>query len=149
MKQVAKYNTYKALSTVLTVGTPIATLACCGDFFIHRSETAISAAAVFAFLISLLFVKDKLLEFMKSPSALKVSVIGFVMCIVLQNLLIPLTWVFGTTIAATAVDELTFKRLYSKLLLLDMPLSYKKFEHFGFIFAKTDTLLATKVVADE
>ena len=143
MKQVAKYNTYKAVSTVLTVGTPIATLACCGDFFIHRSDTAISAAAVFAFLISMLFVKDKMMEFLKSPSGLKVAVIGFVACIILQNLLIPLTWVFGMTIASTAVDELTFKRLYNKLLL-NMPLSYKNYEHFGFIFCKTDKLLASK-----
>lgn len=139
MKQVAKYNTYKAVSTVLTVGTPIATLACCGDFFVHRSDTAISAAAVFAFLLSMLFVKDKMLEFLKSPTALKVAIIGFVFCVVLQNLITPLQWVFGMTIAASAVDELTFKRWY-KAIAVSFPEKYKQYEHFGFMFCKTETL---------
>lgn len=140
MKQVAKYNIYKASSTVLTVGTPIVTLACCGDFFVHRSDTAISAAAVFAFLLSLLFAKDKIMEYIKSPSSLKIAIIGFVFCIVAENLMQPLKWVFGMTIVASAVDEFTFKRLYNSLLI-DFPEQYKKFMHVGFLWCNTDKLL--------
>lgn len=140
MKQVAKYNTFKACSTALTVGTPIVTLACCGDFFIHRTDTAISAAGVFAILLSLLFAKDKLAEYLKSPTALKISVIGFVFCILVQNLIIPIEWVFGMTIASSALDEFTFKHFYKKILL-GLPETYKQFEHVGFIWCKTDTLL--------
>ena len=48
------------------MGTPIITLACCGDFFVERPATAISAAGVFAILIALLFAKDKLAEKIKT-----------------------------------------------------------------------------------
>ena len=78
MRAVAKYNTFKGVSTVLSVGTPIVTMACCGDFFIHRSDTAISAAGIFAILIAGLFFKDKLAEKFKSPSALVIAIIGFI-----------------------------------------------------------------------
>ena len=62
MKPVAKYNTCKGVSTVLTVGTPIITLLCCGDMFVHKSSTAISAAGMFGILIAALFLKDKIAE---------------------------------------------------------------------------------------
>lgn len=139
MNTIVKYNTCKALSTALTVGTPIVTLACCGDFFIHRSDTAISAAAVFAFLLSLLFVKDKMLEFIKSPTALKVSVIGLVLLIVMERLFEPLKWVFGMTIAMSLVDEVSFKRMYNNAMdeLGDVPSKYIK---FGFICCTSEKL---------
>lgn len=59
MKPVAKYNLYKGISTAMTVGTPIATLAACGDLFIHRSETAISAAGVLQYLLFVYFLKTR------------------------------------------------------------------------------------------
>lgn len=136
MKRVAKYNTCKAFSTVLTVGTPVATMACCGDMFIHRSDTAISAAAVFAFLLSLLFVKDKILSFIKSPTALKISVIGLVCCVVLGNLIDTLKIVFFMTILASVVDEITFKRIYNNILF-GMPEKYEQFLKFGFLCTTT------------
>ena len=139
MKRVAKYNTCKAMSTVLTVGTPIATMACCGDMFIHRSDTALSATAVFAFLLSMLFLKDKVLDFIKTPTALKVAVIGFVFCVVVGNLIETLRIVFGMTIAASAVDELTFKRIYNNRVL-GFPESYEQYKKFGFMFTTTENL---------
>ena len=63
MKNVAKYNIFKGVSTLLTFGTPLLTLSCCGDFFVHRSETAISAAGIFAIVICLLLFKDKVVGF--------------------------------------------------------------------------------------
>ena len=139
MKQVGKYNTFKGISTLLTIGTPIITLACCGDFFVERSATAISAAGVFAILIALLFAKDKLAEKIKSPSAFIVSAAVLVIIVVVENILLPMKYVCIATMIASGVDELTFKRMY-KALECKMPQCWQAYEHFGFIFAKTQDI---------
>ena len=139
MKQVGKYNTFKAISTLLTIGTPIITLACCGDFFVERPATAISAAGVFAILIALLFAKDKLAEKIKSPSAFIVSAAVLVIIVVVENILLPMKYVCIATMIASGVDELTFKRMY-KALECKMPQCWQAYEHFGFIFAKTQDI---------
>lgn len=139
MKQVGKYNTFKGISTLLTIGTPIITLACCGDFFVQRSETAISAAGVFVILIALLFAKDKLAEKIKSPSAFIVSAAVLIIIVVVENILLPMKYVCIATMIASGVDELTFKRMY-KALECKMPQCWQAYEHFGFIFAKTQDI---------
>lgn len=139
MKQVGKYNTFKGISTLLTIGTPIITLACCGDFFVERPATAISAAGVFAILIALLFAKDKLAEKLKSPSAFIVSAAVLVIIVVVENILLPMKYVCIATMIASGVDELTFKRMY-KALECKMPQCWQAYEHFGFIFAKTQDI---------
>ena len=139
MKEVGKYNTFKGISTLLTIGTPIITLACCGDFFTERPATAISAAGVFAILIALLFAKDKLAEKIKSPSAFIVSAAVLVIIVVVENILLPMKYVCIATMIASGVDELTFKRMY-KALECKMPQCWQAYEHFGFIFAKTQDI---------
>ena len=139
MKQVGKYNTFKGISTLLTMGTPIITLACCGDFFVERPATAISAAGVFAILIALLFAKDKLAEKIKSPSAFIVSAAVLIIIVVVENILLPMKYVCIATMIASGVDELTFKRMY-KALECKMPQCWQAYEHFGFIFAKTQDI---------
>ena len=139
MKQVGKYNTFKGISTLLTIGTPIITLACCGDFFVQRSETAISAAGVFAILIALLFAKDKLAEKIKSPSAFIISAAVLIIIVVVENILLPMKYVCIATMIASGVDELTFKRMY-KALECKMPQCWQAYEHFGYIFAKTQDI---------
>lgn len=139
MKQVGKYNTFKGISTLLTIGTPIITLACCGDFFVQRSETAISAAGVFAILIALLFAKDKLAEKIKTPSAFIISAAVLVIIVMVENILLPMKYVCIATMIASGVDELTFKRMY-KALECKMPQCWQAYEHFGFIFAKTQDI---------
>ena len=139
MKQVGKYNTFKGISTLLTIGTPIITLACCGDFFVQRSETAISAAGVFAILIALLFAKDKLAEKIKTPSAFIISAAVLVIIVVVENILLPMKYVCIATMIASGVDELTFKRMY-KALECKMPQCWQAYEHVGFIFAKTQDI---------
>lgn len=139
MKQVGKYNTFKGISTLLTIGTPIITLACCGDFFVERPATAVSAAGVFAILIALLFAKDKLAEKLKSPSAVIVSAAVLVIIVVVENILLPMKYVCIATMIASGVDELTFKRMY-KALECKMPQCWQAYEHFGFIFAKTQDI---------
>ena len=139
MKQVGKYNTFKGISTLLTMGTPIITLACCGDFFVERPATAISAAGVFAILIALLFAKDKLAEKIKSPSAFIISAAVLVIIVMVENILLPMKYVCIATMIASGVDELTFKRMY-KALECKMPQCWQAYEHFGFIFAKTQDI---------
>lgn len=139
MKEVGKYNTFKGISTLLTIGTPIITLACCGDFFTERPATAISAAGVFAILIALLFAKDKLAEKIKTPSAFIISAAVLVIIVVVENIILPMKYVCIATMIASGVDELTFKRLY-KALEYKMPQSWQAYEHFGFIFARTQDI---------
>lgn len=139
MKQVAKYNTFKGVSTVLTFGTPLVTLACCGDMFVHRSETAISAAGVFAILIAALFFRDKIAEQFKAPSALVVSIAVFVLCILLENIITPIKYVCVATFAATGVDEFTFKSWYKKLERA-FPAAALDYKHVGFVFASSKKL---------
>ena len=142
MKQVGKYNTFKGISTLLTIGTPIITLACCGDFFTERPATAISAAGVFAILIALLFAKDKLAEKIKTPSAFILSAAVLVIIVVVENIILPMKYVCIATMIASGVDELTFKRMY-KALEYKMPQSWQSYEHFGFIFARTQDIFDT------
>lgn len=142
---VAKYNGYKAASTAMTVGTPIVTLACCGELFVHRSDTSISAAGIFAFLIVALFVKDKMLEFIKTPAAWKISLIGLVFCILVRKLMDSMVIVFAASLAASTIDEFTFKRLYQDVVkkistIPEVQDVYKEYEKFGFIWAKTSTV---------
>ena len=139
MKQVGKYNTFKGISTLLTIGTPIITLACCGDFFVERPATAVSAAGVFAILIALLFAKDKLAEKIKTPSAFIISAAVLVIIVVVENIILPMKYVCIATMIASGVDELTFKRMY-KALECKMPQCWQAYEHFGFIFAKTQDI---------
>jgi hypothetical protein len=141
MKPVAKYNTFKGVSTALTVGTPLVTLACCGNLFVHRSETAISVAGIFAIALMMLLFKDKIAEHWKTPSAFIVSTAMLVLIMLVEHIIAPMKYVCLTTMAATAVDELTFKRFYKniELLLPETAIAYKK---FGFLFVNSDKLLS-------
>lgn len=140
MKAVSKYNLCKGVSTVLTVGTPIITLACCGDMFVHRSDTAISAAGLFAILIALIFCKDKVVEVFKAPSALILSAVVFGLLILVENIMLPVKYVCIATIFASGVDELTVKRIYKQVESM-LPDNYSVHKHFGFIFATTEQIL--------
>lgn len=141
MKQVAKYNTCKGVSTTLTIGTPIVTLACCGDFFVHRSDTAISAAGMFSLFIVLLLFKDKFAEKWKMPSAFILSLVMFILLIMVEKIMLPMKYVCIATMISTGVDELTFKRFYKQIELL-LPQEAQAFKHVGFIFTTTKKLEA-------
>lgn len=139
-KSVLKYNAFKGVSTLLTVGTPLITLACCGDMFVHRSETAISAAGIFALLIAALFFKDKIAEKFKSPSALVVSIAVLILCVLIENIILPIKYVCIATIAASGIDELTFKAWY-KNVERSFPVCIDNYKHVGFIFTSTKKLI--------
>lgn len=139
-KSVLKYNAFKGVSTLLTVGTPLITLACCGDMFVHRSETAISAAGVFALLIAALFFKDKIAEKFKSPSALVISISVLILCVLIENIILPIKYVCIATIAASGIDELTFKSWYKKVER-SFPVRIDDYKHVGFVFTSTQKLI--------
>ena len=86
MTKVAKYNTFKGISTGITFGAPIATMLSVGELLVERPSTAISGGAVFALLLSALLLKDKLAENFKMPSALVIAVMVFVFCVLVEKL---------------------------------------------------------------
>lgn len=139
MNKVAKYNTFKAVSTALTFGTPVATMLITGDMFIKQPSTAISGAAVFAFLLSAMFLKDKLAEKFKSPSALVISVVVLALCLILESVIFPVKIICIATIAACGTDELSFKMLY-KRIEMGMPSEVAGLKKFGFIAARQCTV---------
>ena len=133
MKPVAKYNTCKGISTVLTLGTPITTLAICGAEIITPAGK-ISFAGAMVILITLLFAKDKLAENFKVPSAFVVSIVGLMLILLIENILVPIKAVFIATMITSGIDELTFKSFYKQIETL-LPEQAKVFKKFGFIFA--------------
>ncbi len=139
MKNVAKYNLFKGLSTVLTVGTPIITLAFCGNFFRERSATAISAAGVFVILIVALFAKDKIAENFKVPGAFAIALTCLIGLYLVENIIVPMKYVCWATTAAAGIDALTFKNAYKQMEML-LPEQQKAYKHFGFIFTTTKNL---------
>ena len=114
MSNVVKYNLCKGASTALTVCTPIATLCSCSELFVHRSDTAISAAGIFTILLSLLFFKDKIVESFKMPSAFVLSIVMLIFITVIESIILPLKYVCIATIVASGIDELSFKRMYKR-----------------------------------
>lgn len=139
MTQVAKYNTCKAVSTVLTVGTPLITLACSGSFFVHRSDTAISAAGIFAIIILMMVFKDKLAEKWKAPSAFVLCTSILILLVMVEKIILPVKYVCIATMVSSGVDELTFKRIYKRIEML-LPEAAAQFKHIGFIIAKQTTI---------
>ena len=140
MKTVAKYNTYKGISTALTFGTPIVTLLCCGDIFVERSEITISATGIFVILLVLLFAKDKLLEYFKAPSALILSTVVLVLILLIEHIIAPMKVVCIATMIASGIDECTFKRFYTSIAS-KLPLTAADYKHLGFLFTNTKKLM--------
>lgn len=139
MKTVAKYNLFKGISTLLTTGTPIITLAACGETFVTEPKASLSAAAIFAILLSLLAFKDKIAEKVKSPTTFMVSMITLIFILIVENVLLPVKFVCIATICTSGIDELTFKKLCENIKL-KLPKEYEQYLHAGFIFCKTQTL---------
>lgn len=140
MKIVAKYNVFKALSLLLTVSTPILTLLSCSEFFVHRSDTAISTAGIITIVISALFFKDKILENFKMPSPFIFCLISLVIIICIESILYPVKSVLIATCIVTGIDTITFRRIY-KNAEKTLPDSAEKFKKFGFIIGKTEDIV--------
>ena len=138
MGNVAKYNTMKGVSTILTIGTPLISLAC-SSVEIVTPAGKMSMTACIVCLLVLLFAKDKLAENWKMPSAFIVSGALFGLILVIENILLPLKAILIATMIASGVDELTFKRYYKTLELL-FPKCAANFKHAGFMFTTSKNL---------
>lgn len=139
MRNVAKYNSYKGVSSVLTFGTPIITLACTGNFFVHQPETAISAGAMFVLLICLFFAKDKFMEHFKMPGPFVLCAVSLVLISVIENIVIPVKAICITTMIASGIDEFTFKKWY-KQIERKLPDEAQDCKKFGFLFTTSNKL---------
>ena len=128
MKDVGKYNIYKGVSTVLTLGAPIVTLFSCGDFFLERSDRTISAAAVFTILVVLLLGRDKLAEKMKFPSAFVLSLGVLVFITIIESIIYPIKIICIVTAITSGLDKITFEHLYKNIEVV-LPDIYKGFMH--------------------
>ena len=139
MKEVAKYNLFKGLSTICTIGTPMITLLLNGDFLVQTSSTSISAAGIFVLLIVALLCKDKLLENFKMPPVFIICLLSFVLICMIESILIPIKTVCIATMITSGIDEFTFKRLY-KNLEKHLPENASDYKHVGFLFTTTNKL---------
>ena len=140
MKSVGKYNLAKGISTVLTIGTPIVTLACLSGTFLQTPHQTMSATGVFAILLAMLFFKDKIAENFKMPTPLLLSAVIFVMILLVESILQTIKMVCVATIVTSGVDELTCKRIYKQIEGF-MPKGAENFKMFGFYFTTTKAMM--------
>ena len=133
-------STFKGISTLATIGTPIITLFCCSNMFVHRPDTAISAAGLFTILVVMLLLKDKIAEHWKVPSAFIISTVGLILIVIAEHIILPIKTICLVTMLTSGVDEITFKRFY-KLIEIDLPQDYKKYTFAGFITTTSKKLL--------
>ena len=139
MGRVAKYNLYKGVSLLLTFGTPIVTLLCSGEFFVHKEGASVSAAGVFVLLIMLCIFKDKIVENFKLPSAFVISAVVLVLLWLIESIIKPIKLICILTMCATGIDEFTFKNWYKRIERI-LPDDVSNYKHVGFIFAKSKNI---------
>lgn len=143
MKLVAKYNVFKAISLLLTVSTPIITLFSCSELIVHRSDTAISTAGLITIVITVLLLKDKILENFKIPSPFVFSLAALVVIVCLESIIYPIKCVLTTTAIVTGIDTFTFRRIYKDAERF-LPDNVGKYMKFGFIPYKTEMITGDK-----
>ena len=143
MKLVAKYNVFKAISLLLTVSTPILTMFSCSEFIVHRSDTAISTAGLITIVISVLLLKDKILENFKVPSPFVFSLIALILIVCLESIIYPIKCILVSTVVVTGIDTFTFRRIYKDAERF-LPDNIDKYKKFGFIPYKTETIIGEK-----
>lgn len=142
---VSKYNSLKAISLLLTVGTPSATMLIFNTVLADTPAGAVSILGVLSIVISLFFLKDKIAENFKMPSPLVAAIVMLAVILLLENIILLAKYTCLIMIAVCGIDELTFKNWYKRVERTfikehkDVDLAdYKK---FGFIISTTKTLL--------
>lgn len=86
-----------ALQILPIVGVTIAKF----GLFTQTTGSAISVAAIFTFLIIALIFKDKVMEFIKQPSAFKVALFSFVISALFVAIGKQILWITGTYLIST------------------------------------------------
>ena len=139
MKEVGKYNLFKTLSIILTTVPPLLVAYCFGDMIVYDTGASISLATILAILVALFFLKKKILENFKVPSAFVIALVLFIILVAVEQIIVPAKWVCGTTMVCCGLDELIFKRIYQRVEKL-LPEKREAYKHFGFYFCKTSTI---------
>lgn len=145
MKFVLKYNLLKAISLLLTVGTPGVSMIIMNATLADSPAGAISIVGMIAICISLFFMKDKLAENMKMPSPLVAAIVILIFILLLENILLLAKYVCLIMIAVCCIDELTFKNWYKRternFIKQHTNIDLCDYKKFGFIISTTKMLL--------
>lgn len=140
MREVGKYNLFKGLSIFTTcIPTLIVGLSYTDDI-VNDSDASMSLVAIIGILFAALFLKNKIAENFKSPSAFIIATILFVSIVVIEKILLPVKFTCLTVMIVCGIDELSFKRIYKRIELL-LPEKRELYKHIGFYFCKTEKLL--------
>lgn len=109
----------RASSGLIGAGVPIAVLLCQYDFIVQRADTTISAVGVIALIVGAVSFKDTILKFIKSPNALKVWAILFVLAILVSNIIeqVIVVSLFGLIAQGACVPLNILDKKYTKLAL--------------------------------
>ena len=145
MQFVSKYNSLKAISLLLTVGTPSVTMLIFNTVLADSPAGAVSILGVISVIIALFFLKDKIAENIKMPSPLVAAVILLGAILLLENIIVLAKYTCLIMIAVCGVDELTFKNWYKNLernfIKAHTNIDINDYKKLGFIITTTKTLL--------
>ena len=147
MKPILKYNLLKAISMILSVGTPSATMIILNESLANSPAGAISIIGVIVILISALIMKDKIAENFKMPSALVASIVLFVIILLLENIILLAKYTCLATALICGIDEFTFKSWYKKqeeMITEKYNIDLSKVKKLGFIVGTSKKLLGVK-----
>lgn len=139
MKEVGKYNLFKALSILISCVPTLVVGFSYGESIVKDSSASISLVAVIGIIIAALCLKNKIAENLKLPSAFIVSTVIFVLILVIEKILLPVKFTCLACMISCGIDELSFKRIYTRLELL-FPEKAKFYKHFGFYICKSEKL---------
>ena len=139
MKEVGKYNLFKALSTFITTVPTILVAFLFKDSIVYDTNASVSFAAMIGIICALLFFKNKIAENFKLPSPFIIASILFIVIIMIENILIPTKYICLTVMIVCGIDELLFKRIYERIEML-LPEKRNIYKHFGFYICKTETI---------
>ena len=140
MKEICKYNIFKALSILITSIPTLLVALSFGNDIIQSSSKSISFTGLVGIFLAFLFLKNKIAENFKLPSPFIVSAVLFVLILFVESIIIPVKMTCLTVMIVCGIDELTFKRIYKRIELL-LPDKKEAYKHLGFYVCKTETIL--------
>lgn len=143
MKEIGKYNLFKSLSLLFTLGPTSFMIYLFKDVIVKDSNASISVAGMIGILFAVLFLKNKIAENFKLPSPFIVATALFVIIVLIESVLIPAKYTCLVVMISCGIDEISFKRIYQRIEML-LPEKRNAYKHLGFYFCKTETIIGDK-----
>lgn len=140
MTKVGKYNTFKGISLAFTSLPTLYVTYLQKELFVIDAGTSISFAALIGILLAFLFLKDKIAENFKIPSAFVIATVLFVTIVLIERILLPVKTICLVVMVVCGIDELVFKRIY-KCMEMTFPECSKIYKHFGFYIGDGEKIL--------